>query len=408
MNRLAALVGLLLLASNVAAQIDRQAVHNVFSVDTLFDEWEAAYPDFVERITIGESEGGFPLHGIIVTDESVAFDDPPHTAHTKWRVYLDGGHHGNEFLGVEITLYYIEQLLDLAAQGDAHTLDLLASTEIQVVPILNVEGNLRDTRVNLNGVDPNRNYDFGHTPCTIPVGLTCGGPEPFSESEIRANAEHVATISPDLWLSMHTGIEVLYYPAGEPFPNGQAVDQALFTAMEEPFEEVTKGRIDMVGGPAPAVGSAEDWGYAVLGINAFVYEVHNDQNLPVYGQPISDLLQAQIDGLAFLVEGTPLWGAWVEYQDGQLVNLGWGNATNVVLESTDGQRTYDDIPPGGAVEVPATGPVAWSYDVLLVEDSRVRYHDLMLASTQESGPGEDAPIGLLPAILALLWLAGRR
>lgn len=405
MQRLALLLIVLLFAPAASAQIDRNLEHNVFSVDDQFAQWDATYPDFVERITIGESEGGFPLHGIVVTEEAVPFDDPPHTAETKWRVYLDGGHHGNEFLGVEITLYYMEQLLDLAAQGDPETMDLLARTEIQMVSILNVEGNLRDTRVNLNGVDPNRNYDFGHTPCTIPVGLTCGGPEPFSESEIRANAEHVMATSPDLWLSMHTGIEVLYYPAGDPFPNGEAIDQPLFTAMEAPFEDVVGGRIDMVGGPAPAVGSAEDWGYAVHGITAFVYEVHNDQNLPVYGQPISDLLQAQIDGLAWLVEGAPRWGAWLELEGRDLVNQGMGVATDVRFAG----MAVPDLAPGAAWRVPDTmdGNVTWSYDVLQVDNSRVRTHagELPLAA---DAPAESSPGLAVPLLLLALVVLARR
>ncbi len=409
--RALALLFVLLLLAPASAQIDRNAVHNVFSVDALFDEWEQAYPDFVERMQIGQSEGGFPLHGIVVTDESVPFDAPPHSADTKWRVYLDGGHHGNEFLGVEITLYYMESLLDRASQGDVEVLALLATTEIQMVPILNVEGNLRDTRVNMNGFDPNRNYDFGHTPCPIPTGLTCGGPEPFSESEIRANAEHVASISPDLWLSMHTGIEVLYYPAGQPFPNEMALDQPLFTAMEGPFEEAVAGRIDMVGGPAPAVGSAEDWGYAVLGVNSFVYEVHNDQFLPVYGEPISDLLQDQINGLAFLIEGTPRWGAWVELEetsDGvQATNLGLGVARNVSISSDAGGAIIPELLPGESQILDGIGgTTAWSYPTLLVETSRVRSHEATFDGTDAQG----APAGFLVAVAAVAAaaIAGRR
>ncbi len=409
MRRLAVLLVLLLPVADAQPSIDRNAVHNVFTVDALFADWEETYPDFVQRITIGRSEGGMPLHGIVVTDESVPFDAPPHSATTKHRVYLDGGHHGNEFLGVEITLYYMEQLLDLAAQGDAATLDLLGSTEIQMVPILNVEGNLRDTRVNLNGVDPNRNYDFGHTPCSIP-GFTCGGPAPFSESEIRANADHVLTILPDLWLSMHTGIEVLFYPAGEPFPGGQTVDQGLFDAMEGPFEEAAGGRIDMTGGPAPAVGSAEDWGYAVVGVNSFVYEVHNDQNLPVYGEPISDLLQDQIDGLAWLVEGAATFGALVELeQDGPDVvarNVGLGEARNVTVASAAGTMVIPSIAPGQQVRLSGIhADVTWSYPKLLVDTSQHRTHAGSFADAPEP-ISNDAPIGwlALPALAIALLL----
>ena len=410
--RIAALL-LLLFVVPAAAQLDRNLVHNVFSVDAQFAEWEAAHPELIERITIGQSEGGFPLHGIIVTDESVPFDDPPHTATTKWRVYLDGGHHGNEFLGVEIALYYVESLLDRHAAGDADVHALLASTEIQVVPILNVEGNLRDTRINLNGVDPNRNYDFGHTPCPIPLGLKCGGPEPFSESEVRANAEHVTAISPDLWLSMHTGIEVLYYPAGDPFVPA-AADQALFDAMEGPFEAAAGNRIDMVGGPAPAVGSAEDWGYAVLGVQSFVYEVHNDQNLPIYGQPITDLLQDQLNGMAWLVEGAPKWGAWVEavpHDDGVVFeNRGLAMARDVTVHIDGDERALPEIMPGATskpVALGASGDVAWRYPVLLVESSRIREH----AATFPGAPAADerAPAGALaPAAVGAAFLLRRR
>ncbi len=399
-----------MLVASAAAQtpVDRNAVHNVFTVDALFDEWDTTYPEFVERMTIGESEGGLPLHGIVVTDESVAFDDPPHTATTKWRVYLDGGHHGNEFLGVELALYGIEEILDLASRGDDATLQLLRSTEIHVVPILNVEGNLRDTRVNLNGFDPNRNYDFGHVPCPVPIGLTCGGPEPFSESEIHANSRYVLATQPDLWLSMHTGIEVLFYPAGDPFPDGKTVDQPLFDAMEPLFEEAAGGRIDMTGGPAPAVGSAEDWGYAIVGVNSFVYEVHNDQNLPVYGEPLTDLLADQLAGLRFLVDGAPRWGAHIEVTPTEgglrLANLGLGDARNVELTVQDTTRVFGLIPAGTEVvtDCPCAGPVSWSYPKLLVDSSQVREHEALFEAAPEA-PSEGAPA--LPLVFVLVALA---
>src|SRR5687768_12075074 len=61
------------------------------TVDAKFSAWEAAWPDLVERRTIGETSSGFPLYNLRVTDETVAFEDAPLSSHQKLRVYLDGG-----------------------------------------------------------------------------------------------------------------------------------------------------------------------------------------------------------------------------------------------------------------------------------------------------------------------------
>lgn len=375
-------------------------VHNVVTVDLQFDEWAAEHPGLVERFSLGATEGGLPIHGLVLTDE----DAVPDWSHEgKLKVYLDGSHHGNEYLSTELLMYHIEALLDRSAEPDVA--QLLAHMEIHVVPILNADGNLRDTRVNFNGFDPNRNYALGHAPCMVP-GLTCGGPEPFSEDEISANAAYVTDLSPDLWISAHTGVALLYYNAGEPYVPA-APDHGLFLAMEPLFEAATNGIIDMTGGPAPAVGSADDWGYSVVGTPTFTYEVHEDQFLPVYGEPIPQVLEDQLNGMRWLIDNTHRLGAWVDLDGRALRNDGLGNATDLRITWDGGSLEVAHLAPGETVALPAdaAGEVAWSYDVLHVETSRERHHAAPMVAASVEDEASPWPVGLL---VAALLLAARR
>lgn len=393
-------------------------VHRPTDVDASFAAWEAAWPDRVERYSIGTTSTGHDLMGLRVTDEAVPADAAPLATGKKLVAYLDGGHHGNEFLGVELVMYYLEDLLARADAGDADTLRLLRETEVHAVPIINVDGNLLDTRKNARQVDVNRNYPFqwgGPGSGSSVADLTYRGPEPMSEAEVRANAEHGLKLQPDLWITMHTGIAEFYWPWGytmEPSP-----DDAFFSSLEAPFEAATNGRVDAMQSAElyEAAGATDDYGYAVVGAPTFTYEVHEDQFIPVYGQPITDLIADQLAGLDFMVRNVRHMGAWVEpsFQGGRLVleNQGWGVATNITLRDGDRVERVADIPRGEALALdgwPATTEV--SYHVLLINTTHVR---TARAPMPVEGAAADAPanvpgLGLAAVVLVLAGLAVAR
>lgn len=400
--RFLALLCLLVLLPPASGQTPAgDLVHNVFTVDEALDGWAMEHPDLVARFTLGQSVSGFPLHGAVITSP----DPTALSTGEKLRIYLDGGHHGNEYLGVQILMYWVEDLLDAHAAGDAHAVELLRDNEIHVVPILNPEGNLRDTRYNGRAVDLNRNYDIGWDGGCVTPFSCINGQAPHSEPEVAANVAYVTALDPDLWVSTHTGIETLFWAQGDPDTPGDpfvphAPDIGMFEALEVGFEAATNGRIDAYGGPAPAVGSAEDYGYGILGIPSFVYEVHNDQFFPAYDQPMRDMLQDQLAGLDHLVDNARFMGAWVELRDGRLVNEGWGPARNITLTGA-GPTVIAEIPPGGSVPVDGSGHVSWSYPALLIDTSRERTHTLSAPEAATPGPAALLVVAALVGVAAV-------
>jgi len=394
-------------------------VHNVQTVDMTLEQWQTDHPEWVDRIDIGETSSGQPLYGLRLTDESVAYDDAAalglSTGH-KLRVYLDGGHHGNEYLGVELLMYYLEDLLNKAADGDEPTTAFLRTHEVYALPIVNVDGNSADTRKNSRQVDVNRNYDFqfgGPGSGDSITDLNYRGPSAFSEAEVRANAEFAGALSPDLWITTHTGVAEFYWPWG--WTLDAAPDQVFFESLEAPFENATNGRVDAMQAAAlyEAAGATDDYGYAVVGTPTFTYEVHEDQFIPVYGEPINTVIADQLAGLDFMVRNTKNLGAWVEVHprgDGWVAhNFGWGVATNVTLTTAGQTHLLEAIAPGEMVplDFDVAPDATWEYPALLIESSRVRHHALPesvgTAATDAGANSVPAPSPL--ALLALVGVA---
>lgn len=91
------------------------------------------------------------------------------------------------------------------------------NTSVWVIPVLNPDGQARDTRYNAHGVDLNRNYatnDWGGKGTTYPAFTPCyPGPYPFSEPETHALGTLVNTESVSTLVSYH-GYEVTTYSGG--------------------------------------------------------------------------------------------------------------------------------------------------------------------------------------------------
>jgi hypothetical protein len=391
-------------------------VHRLPDVQADFADFEARWPERVERMVIGETDSGFPLEGIVVTDESVPYDQAPLATGTKLRVYLDGGHHGNEFLGVELVMYYLEEFLSKAEAGDEATLQFLRETEVYAVPIVNVDGNFLDTRKNSRLVDVNRNYDFqwgGPGSGGSIADMNYRGPSAASESEVQANQAFGAKIRPDVWITMHTGVAEFYWPWG--WTEEKSPDWEFFESIEAPFENATNGRVDAMQAAELylAAGATDDWAYGVLGVPGHTFEVHEDQFVPVYGEPIPAVVAEQLAGLDWVVRNVKVWGAWVEAvpnADGTLTlrNDGWNRAANVTL----GDAVVGDIPAGGSVVVPWDGvSTQVSYPQMLINTSKVRTVLVAGGSGPAASGAQESPapgLVLLAGAVALALAVSRR
>ncbi len=395
-------------------------VHRLPDVQASFAEWEAKWPNVVDRMQIGKTSSGFPLESVRITDESIPYDDAMTATGEKLRVYLDGGHHGNEFLGVELVMYYLEDILTQAAAGDAVTVQFLTDTEIYATPIINVDGNFLDARKNSNHVDLNRNYDYqwgGPGSSSLIADQEYKGPSPASEAEVLANMQFATKIRPDLWITMHSGVAEFYWPWG--WTNAKAPDWQFFESLEGPFEAATNGRVDAMQAAELylAAGATDDWAYAVLGVPGHTFEVHEDQFVPIYGEPISEIIKDQLAGLDFMVQNVTFMGGWLDLTAiaGNLAvtNLGWGPAYNVTFVGADG--TDGKLPVrldnGTAILLPE-GTTSITYQPLAISTSKVRTVPLaepapaVSVSAPVESPG--APLGIALFGLAALALARQR
>ncbi len=396
-------------------------VHRVTDVDADFTRLDREHPELVDRMTIGVTGIlNLPLLAVRVTNEAVPFHDADLATGQKLRVYLDGGHHGNEFLGVDLVMYYLEDLISKAAAGDPDVEAFLKTHEVYATPIVNPEGNLLDTRKNANQVDPNRNYAFqfgGPGSGDTILDLNYRGPSSFSEPEVLANAEFARSIMPDLWITMHTGVAEFYWPWG--WTHDKSPDEAFFKSIEQPFENATNGRVDamMAAELYLAAGATDDWGYGQLGVPSHTFEVHEDQFIPVYGEGIPAEIEDQLNGLDWVVKNTRTWGAWLslDVQDGAwyVANEGWGVASNVTLSVDGTESVIPEINPG--TSVPIATPewqVFVKYRQLLIDAPEAktrlvewRVDDVSPGQLNEFAPG--APVALVLVAVAALAVSRR-
>ena len=198
-----ALLVAILLGAGVARAADFPPSHAGYHTDAELAaelaEVAAAHPDIVALFTIGTSYEGRPLRAAKVSD-NVAEDE------AEPEVLVDGLHHGNEHLSLEMTLAALHQLVDRYG-SDSIATRLVDSREIWIVFGLNPDGaaydllgakGFRDWRKNRQpnrgttavGTDLNRNYGYRWGCCGGSSGRTSSrtyrGPRAFSAPETAA------------------------------------------------------------------------------------------------------------------------------------------------------------------------------------------------------------------------------
>ncbi|HLE96587.1 MAG TPA: M14 family metallopeptidase [Candidatus Thermoplasmatota archaeon] len=273
--------------------------HTLEEIETRIAWINATYPDFVETNVIGFSREERPIRQLVVTNEARATgrDGGPKPA-----PLIDAGHHANELAGIEQALYVVEYLLE--NRGHPEIASMLDTLEIHVVPLVNPDGYVRQTRGNALGVNLNRNYDidWGNplgasnpvmgrlaetagrpVPSVIIVGENCGS-APFSEPEASAMRDLMASLDGRLafYLTMHTptngfvGPWSAYAPPFAMESSESAVVETIFDWVRH-NTEYEAGKTQWgnfsAGLPYSASGSSQDWAYATHHVPAFTFEL---------------------------------------------------------------------------------------------------------------------------------------
>ena len=312
-------------------------VHMTWAALTLeVNDWADENPDIVDLTSAGKSELGRDLWVVRLSDWSM--DTKPNGS-AKEVIYIDGGHHGNEYLGTALAWLSAKWYINGWNDGNEEAVRALQNSEIHVLIMLNPDGNDIDTRWNINQVDLNRNYDHYWNTCPT----TQPGSAAFSEAETEANAAYINAhvTDADLYVTMHTGVWIILYPWGK-WPE-QPPDWELFWTIRDtvnagisdiPIQNANQGLY-------PNCGTSRDYGYGIMGFPTFTFETDDEQFIPGTFEDVNDRLAEEMDVMRYLIENVWHWRARlvvesVSIEEGELTldisNHGQASTANASLE----------------------------------------------------------------------------
>lgn len=243
------------------------------------DDVVAAYPDICRKVTIGTSVQGRAIEAVVVSNDVQNEGIEP-------EMRIQAAIHGDEKTSAMTALNFLQVLTDNYATSSmcAYVVD---NTELWVIPVLNPDGYVNNSRYNANGIDLNRNCSY--------MGPGGGGDSTaFSEPETSA----LRDITMQSWpavenfvnpftagLSLHGGAECIntvwnYTEVPLPEDSGLVHQQAIDYA-------AAPGIVDYFGGsfwiafPGASWyatnGDVNDWSYGECGTVDHTIEVHDDK-----------------------------------------------------------------------------------------------------------------------------------
>ena len=341
--------------------------HSYATLTLDVNAWADDYPEIVNLLVVGQTELGRNLWMLQISDWS---QETKPDGSAKEVVYIDGGHHGNEHLGTELAFLVAEYYIEGWGDGEQEVLDVLATTELHILIMLNADGNDFDTRWNVNQVDLNRNYDHYWNTCPT----TQPGSSAFSESETLANSIYMNEVVPhaDLYITMHTGVWIMLYPWGK-WPE-QPSDWEMYHHIRD---EVNSNISDIPirnanQGLYPNCGTSRDYGYGVMGYPTFTFETDDEQFLLGSIEAVSDRLGEELDVMNYLIENVWYWRARLVVDslaiDGSRVelsvsNLGRASTANATLVYIDEDGT-EFVPSISLGKEPCTMESQFNYSLV--------------------------------------------
>lgn len=373
------LVLVILLAPSAAADHVEPRVRSAEEL-VLFHSWAsltrelqsmaAENADIMTVESVGKSVLGLDLWAVRLRAES------PLPFEARERLYIDGGIHANEHLGMELAFLYVKFLVE-GYGTDENATWILENRDTLVIPMVNPDGNLRDARQNMRLVDMNRNfpYGWGGPGASDQIGMgTYRGPSPASEPEVQAVMRAIVEFDPDFSQSYHTGTTMLLHPWGgndTRVPDRPVYDRicAAFLTIEG-SDRFPCG--DVFTTIYPATGGTVDFAYGAVGAISFTYEVDDLQNAPFSLEDLQTRLRVPFEAQMQAFRDVHLYGnrpvlLGVEVEpsgDTQLVraafrNDGWlaSDQNDVRALALDGTLLHEASL--GRVEPGATATIEW-------------------------------------------------
>ena len=179
------------------AIFQRGFYHTYSQVYSVLDSFATDYPNICRLDTIGFSIQGRAIWAMRVTDSPSIEENEP-------EIRLAGNMHGDEHIGTEITLYFLRHLLTNYATS-SQVQNFVNNNEIWILPTINPDGKVANTRSNANSVDLNRDYGFFWDGWG-------GSPGPSSQIENQIMMQHLEENSISLEYNYHSAAQYVNYP----------------------------------------------------------------------------------------------------------------------------------------------------------------------------------------------------
>jgi hypothetical protein len=297
---LTSLILLLAFAGMTQAQVLPERYTRYSQALQILSNLEATYPEVCRLDTMGySSRDSIPMLRFKISNNVDVDEDEP-------AVFLCGGVHADEVLGVEVVMNFIQDIMSRYASGDSVVINYIDDLAIFCIPFINPEGHLvvengdTDWRKNKydndhngifnfhDGVDNNRNYDFGWvldstSDALVPESLQYKGTAPLTQNENIAMKNFAQHYRPLVAIDYHSPTygraEKAYYnwywyaPAG----HGMGPDEPLMKSICDQFcnrirndagdscYEARRGLVDK--------GDFKTFFYAYFGTVAFSVEI---------------------------------------------------------------------------------------------------------------------------------------
>ena len=259
--------------------------HKHAALTTELQAYAAAFPAISRLVNVGLSVQGRELWAMLITDNPDVEEDEPEFKYVS-------SMHGDEIMGVEMCLYLIDTLLNDYGSVSRIT-DLVDSTEIWIMPLMNPDGREITQRNNANGFDLNRSFpEFPeeYTGTRFYTSANFAGLEP----EVAALMQWALDNSFVLSANYHGGALVVSYPfdAMPGVPSGQyaaSPDDALYIDMSLRYAAENSPMFSFGTFPNGIVngndwfivkGGMQDWMYRFAGNAEVTIEVSNSKTPP--------------------------------------------------------------------------------------------------------------------------------
>ena len=273
-----AVLGLLVAAAPVLAQ----SYHTYSEIGPFLQGVATDHPSIARYYNLGSSVQGRSIHAIQISDNPDIEEDEPEARYISTM-------HGDEILGVEMCLYLVDHLTDNYGSDPTIT-DMVNEIDIWIVPLMNPDGHVANSRENAHGVNLNRDFP---DPWYLPSNTTAGR-EPETAVIMEWTWDHTFALCANL----HGGATVVNYPYDNN-ESGSSVetpspDDDLFIYISEEYSQYN---LPMWNSPTfyhgitngaawyAITGGLQDWGYRYEGINAVTIELDDDKEPPAYLLP---------------------------------------------------------------------------------------------------------------------------